>query len=328
MPPVGISNEDKRNQATYDYLTDIIGKGGGEAIHYYKLAEVCLALRKSSEAEEYINQAIAKKNTEATYFFLKAKILKDLGRDAEALIEAESASAMELDTPDFYTFIAGLYLDIDSISLANQYIEESMFIAPDWPENFYLKANTFLRQSNSIEAQKVLYSLPKPAKNSPEFYYLLSKSYLIQEGRLDSAIISVNKGLSLDETDPGLLFVKARTLQRLGRTDTALVIYEKILDKVPSEAVAGEMADIYLKAGNFTKAAEYFKRQIEETPLEKKFYFSAGYCYERFYENTLAQELYLKAKKTFPDEPEFSVLYDRMTARLESQYRSTSLPNN
>ncbi|WP_304234292.1 lipopolysaccharide assembly protein LapB [Jiulongibacter sediminis] len=319
------NSREGRLRKTLAYLKELSDEGDGEAGDYYKLAEISKELGDAENGLKYITRALQMKSSDPEYFFLKAELLSKLKREDEALQAAEEASAMELDTPKFYSFIAGLYLKKDSLSKAEEYLKESLFIAPEWRESLLLKASLLLKQQNPLAAQQYLKNAFELNSPSSEGYYLLAKSYLEMEGRLDSAFAINRKGLEIDNNYPGLFYNQAKIMERLGRIDSAIATYRKVTTLDIDEPAFADLGELYIKYGNFTRAAESFEKQIELTPDKKNFYFRAGFCLERLGQYKQAQELYLKGKTRFPDEVEIQTAYDRVSSVLERVYRSVEI---
>jgi tetratricopeptide (TPR) repeat protein len=154
----------------------------------------------------------------------------------------------------------------------------------------------------------------------------LAKTYL-KMNKLDSALIYTKKGFAYaTENNIGLWYNKGKIMERTGQTDSAIIIYKKVLTLSPgAQYVQEDLGEVYMDYGYFSKAVSAFEKAIEYNPNDKSFYLRAGYSLERLYDYKKAQELYLKAKVKFPAEIEFSEGYNRMTYKLDRQNRTTSI---
>jgi len=64
---------------------------------------------------------------------------------------------------------------------------------------------------------------------------------------------------------------KGHALVKLARYEEALAVFESAIEKLEDQnpdAIYGEIGNLYRDRGDFTKAAEYYRRQIEGDPDE------------------------------------------------------------
>ncbi|MGR3809182.1 tetratricopeptide repeat protein [Jiulongibacter sp. NS-SX5] len=317
IPEADLVANENRLINTRDYLLDGFQNGNLGAGELFKLAEVQLELNNPNDALEAIEEAIRLRNTDSRYYFLKSKVLSGLDREEEALMVAEEASAMELETPEFYSYIAELYINKQDSLKAEEYLKEALFLAPGWEEALIQDARLDLLNNRPYTAQNTLVKLYKEQSRDPQVYYLMSKSLLDQNAQLDSALHMTRVGLTIDPNNGDLMFSMGRIMTRLGKLDSAIHSYEKAVTLGTSEPANGEIGESYLRYQNLTKASEYFLKQIELTPEQKKFYFRAGYCLERLGRFKQAQELYTKAYTRFPEDTDLSTSKLRLDAIVE-----------
>lgn len=326
MPPVGRVEYDKIQEQSYAILKPLVDNRDADAEEYFRFARLALDLGHYEEALQAVDRSIAKGGQEASKSFLKARALAKLGRVKEAILDGENAAALDLENPEFYAFLANLYFNVDSLRLSKEYIDESLYIAPGWVTALQMKAKVYLKSNNVEEAKPLLYQAIENDKESIESYRLLAQCYLQEPGRLDSAIEVNNKGMQLSKRyAEGLMKNHAEILARLGKTDSALKVYQLMQARPHKEPVLGEMAELYAKNGAFTLASKYFVEQIEERPDLKKFYFRAAENLEYLGRYNDAQEIYLRGQGKFPSDKSFEEAAARMGAKLQVKYRAIEL---
>lgn len=292
----------------------------------YRKAKTLFLLNDNEKALKNINRAMKLDAANAAFSFLKSEILYKSGKLKEAIIESKNAAATGFENPLLYSHMAALYIEVDSLTLAEEYINEALIMVPDLTEALRLRGRLEML-TNKLDAS--LITLQKTLvlnKEQPETYDYLAKTYL-KMNKLDSALIYTKKGFAYaTEDNIGLWYNKGKIMERIGKTDSAVIIYNKILSLSPdANFVQEDLGEVYMNNGYFKKAVSAFEKAIEYNPTNKSFYLRAAYCLERLSDFKKAQELYLKAKMKFPAELEFSEGYNRMTYKLERQYRATSI---
>ncbi len=325
MPSIGTARDSDTGSQDLMHLNTLIDENALAAEAYFKRAKL-FSLSQSEKALVDINQALALEPNAPAYLFLKSRILKYLKNNTEALQTAESAGAAGLDSPIFYVHLAQLYLDLDSLVMAKEYIDEALNMVPNLNEALLVKANLQIRSERSENALWTLKeALILDAKN-PDTYDLLAKAYL-DLGKLDSAYRNNERGHKLIKTQhPGLLYNKAKIWERLGRTDSAITNYNRLIVISPDlEAPHIDIAEIYLRKSYFNRAYSSFEKAIKKSPNQKSIYLRAGYCLERLSKFKDAQEFYLKAKTKFPEDEAILAAFEKMTNRVQRQYRSTNI---
>jgi tetratricopeptide (TPR) repeat protein len=326
MPPQGQLDVSSLNQISLSSLTNQIDDNPSSHYAYFRRALIYQKTNQDDLALNDINKAISLDPNNSSYTFLKSSILYDQGFLKEALESAEIAATAGLETPLFYTHLAKLYIEIDSIHLAGQYIDEVLTLVPKYDEALRLKGKVEMLQNEFDKSINTFYACLAINNESPETYDYLAKTYL-QLGKLDSASYATKLGFKYAKEDNiGLWYNKGKIMERLGKTDTALIIYDKVLKLDPSASyVYNDKATIYMNQGSFTLAVAALEKAIESMPNEKSNYLRAGYCLERLASFNKAQEIYLKAKTKFPGDQEFVESFNRMTYKLERQYRAISI---
>lgn len=298
----------------------------GEAL--FKRAKILHKLGRQQEALKDIEQASGLAPNNQQFTFLKSQILYRLGQLDESVLTAELAAGAGLESPLFYTHLSKLYLEVDSLNLALQYVDEALKVMPENTEALRIKGNWFLKKDSIGAAVDMLHQALLLDEHNPDSYDYLAKAYLKSDGRLDSAVKITERGFLQvgSEDHVGLWYNRGKIMQRLGKLDSALRVYNKIIVMAPEETdVNGDLANIYMQYGNFTKAYQTFQLAIDKSSKEKSIYLRAGYCLERLQRYKEAQELYLKAKRIFPDDEEFETSYQRMTSLVERVYRSVDI---
>ena len=298
----------------------------GEAL--FKRAKIFHKLGRHQEALKDVEQASGLEPNNQQLTFLKSQILFKLNQLKESVLTAELAAGAGLESPLFYTHLSKLYLEVDSLNLASQYIDEALKVMPENAEALRIKGSWFLKKDSLGAAVNVLQQALLLDKANPESYDYLAKAYLKSDDRLDSAVQVTERGFLQEGSDEniGLWHNRGKIMERLGKQDSALRVYNKVLEISPKASfVNGDIANIYMQYGNFTKAFETFQLAIDKSSKEKSIYLRAGYCLERLQRYKQAQELYLKAQRVFPGDEDFETSYQRMTSLVERIYRSVDI---
>ncbi|AWV98561.1 tetratricopeptide repeat protein [Arcticibacterium luteifluviistationis] len=322
---VSIAHQDS---LSLDRLNSIIADNpiAGEAL--FKRSKILFKLNRYKEALNDVEQASGLQPNNQQLTFLKSQILLKLNQVEQSILTAEIAAGSGFESPLFYTHLSKLYLEVDSFNLASQYIEEAVKMMPQNAEALRVKGNLFLKKDSLSLALNILNKALTLDDENPESYDYLAKAYLKETGRLDSAVKITEKGFlqAGAENNIGLWHNRGKIMERLGKQDSALRVYRKILEISPeSSFVNADIADIFIHFGNFTKAFETLELEIDKSSKKKSIYLRAGYCLERLQRYKQAQELYLKAQRVFPGDKDFEASYNRMTSLVERVYRSVDI---
>jgi len=323
MPLLGQLDVSNLNQTSLSSLTNRIANNPSSHYAYFRRALIYQKTHQNELALKDINKALSLDPINTSYTFLKSSIQYELGFLKEALESAEIAANAGLGTPLFYTHLAKLYIETDSLHLAGQYIDEVLILVPKLDDALRLKGKIQMLENEFDKSLMTLYECLLINNQSPETYDYLAKTFL-KIGKLDSAAHATKLGFKYAESDNvGLWYNKGKIMERLGKTDSALVIYNKVLKLDPNaNYVYSDKGTIYMNQGSFSHAVAAFENAMDKMPNEKSHYLRAGYCLERLASYNKAQEIYLKAKTRFPADPEFAESFNRMTYKLERQYRA------
>ena len=326
MPQVGFSESWWNDAEAIDKLKKQVEDEPSNAELHYRLARLFFSSSDLETALTEINKALELESLNADYSLLKARILHRKGNLNEAISEAENAQSLEADDPSFYSFMSELYLEMDSLKLAEEYLNEANLMAGDWMPVVQAKARLSMAKGDLDGSIGYAKKALEQSNMDPSNYYLLGDAYLAA-GRLDSAGQYIRRGLNLtDNADGSLLTLQAELLNRMGKTDSAIAVYQSVIGQNRNNKKAfKELADLLIRKGNFDAAEKTSAEFIRLYPADTAMYLQQGYCLERLGRLNQAQELYVKASVRFPDSKEISEAKDRINGRLTRTYISSPL---
>ena len=123
-------------------------------------------------------------------------------------------------------------------------------------------------------------------------------------GRYESALMSLDEAIALQNDYVDAWLIKGVVLGKLGKCSEALQCYDKILQIDPQFADAWRLkAATYTSQNQYEKAAECFVKAVELNPQNMEFRISLARAYQKLKQTDQALQCYMEAKTLWPQDP-------------------------
>ncbi len=167
-------------------------------------------------------------------------------------------------------------------------------------------------------AQGQISGLDDSSASRPQFLRLRA-SIKMNAGDLDGASSDIKEALAINAQDPNSLQLDGDLLARLGRTDEAIVVYNRILaiDPVNRSALIS-MGYTSRNAGNDEDAEKYFQRLAAAYPTLYVPYLALGDMYAARRDFSKAEAAYSKGYELAPSNS--LIVAGGMNAAIETQH--------
>jgi tetratricopeptide (TPR) repeat protein len=196
----------------------------------------------------------------------RAQILLEQGRPRDA--EKQLTQALQFEPHNHYvlSLLAKCKLDLKEFDRAANLIESAIIQAPNEDYYFYLYAFTNYQQDNN---GKALIHLQKACALNPysAAYFGLWAMILLEEKQFKPALEKADEGLALDPQELTCLNARATALNKLKRTDDAILTMENALKQDPeNEFTHTTVGWNLLEKGNHREAVTHFKEALRLNP--------------------------------------------------------------
>lgn len=167
---------------------------------------------------------------EAQSFYFDAIKYYEEGEYDKAL-EILNKQLSIVEDPDAYNYVGKIYQEKGEIELAIKNFEKALEFKPDFFEVNY-------------ELGKIYYSM-NDFKNASKY---------------------LTKASSIHTDDVEVLNLTAETYKKVGHSDDAVILFEKILELEPNNSFANaKIGEIYFQRLDYSKAIQYFEDSIQIT---------------------------------------------------------------
>ena len=184
---------------------------------------------------------------EAQEYYFNAVELFDKG-DYDGAIENLNKQLAIVEDPDAYCYLGKIYKEKNELDVAIENFKRALDIKPNFFEANY-------------ELGKIYYSLND---------YKTASKYLT-----NACVLNIE--------NPELMSMTAETYKKTGKSDEAILLFEKIIEKDPKNAFANaKIGEIYYQRADYRKAIQYYEESIQNSYDEQvaiqlaKSYFELG----------------------------------------------------
>ena len=165
---------------------------------------------------------------EAQEYYFNAVELFDKG-DYEGAVENLNKQLAIVEDPDAYCYLGKINKEKGELELAIENFKKALDIKPNFFEANY-------------ELGKIYYSLND---------YKTASKYLT-----NACVLNIE--------NQELMSITAETYKRTGKSDEAILLFEKILEKDPKNAFANsKIGEIYYQRSDYRKAIQYFEESVQ-----------------------------------------------------------------
>ena len=141
---------------------------------------------------------------------------------------------------------------------------------PTFPETFLKLAKIAFQEQKFEEALEPFYTSLKLYPDNTEAEANLGVT-LANLGRLDDAIIHLNKAIRIDPKNSPAHHSLASLLQKQGKPDQALVHYDKAIESgLRTAQIYYDLAGLWSAKGDFNKALSYYAKSLQVNPRDRK----------------------------------------------------------
>lgn len=170
----------------------------------------------------------------------------------------------------------------------------------DCVEAFYNLALTYKSIGSYEDAIDVFEKLHQKIPKSPEILYAISDCYE-KIGSISNAIDWMHRLININPTDSKMWSHLGSLWEREGNSKQAFECYIESFKYCPSDIETVSWLGMYFMINNMhEKALFYFKRAMNLTPKDSKYYMIIASCYESLDQKKEALEFYEKANKIDP----------------------------
>ncbi len=219
------------------------------------------------QAKKYFNEALRIDPHSGAVKFEIAKLLAERGRYGEALSLAKEARESDGDNVWYAHFLAQLYAETGDLPSSVRVFKEIINARPAEYDNYFNLANLLAAQGEYDEALKIYTDLVE--KIGPNEDISVQKQLIFLEKEdYDRALKEVIALIDANPEETRYYGMKAEILQRMGRSEEALELYEIMLFEDPeSGPVLMALFELYEDRGNREKSEEYLLRAFESGDL-------------------------------------------------------------
>jgi tetratricopeptide (TPR) repeat protein len=176
-------------------------------------------------------------------------------------------------------------------------------INPNIAAAYYELARYRIKQNNTAEATTYIKKAIQ-LDDANKWYKDQYANILVIDNKFEEAADIYKELASREEYNEEYLQKAALLYQRAGKYKEALALLDKLLLKTGlDEDVLIHKQQIYLKMNDLGKAAKVIEELIAQNPREAKYYTLLAELYDNNKETAKAETLFLKAQKSFPNDP-------------------------
>jgi len=239
------------------------------AYSHFAMSAYLRKLGKLSQAKKEL-QAALKYADISPFLHLQLANLSIQLRDIKSA-ESECKKAEELDdqNPDIYFLLGQINLIRDQKEDAKRNFEKAVELHPDHLNAQIQLADLAFKSSDYKSAINVCKELVRIRSYEPQYHYHLGKAYL-SDGQLDAAVEHFRTAVKIYDNYLSARRALVEIYKYQNKLNEAVEEYEAILALNPPDAVRirGNLADVYLKLGQYEEAAEQCEIILQTNPDE------------------------------------------------------------
>ncbi|MCX6269763.1 MAG: tetratricopeptide repeat protein [Bacteroidetes bacterium] len=204
----------------------------------------------------------------AACFYELGQLYHEQGQMGDALSMTKKAAEYEPSNTWFQFFLAQLFEQSQQYKQAVEVYKKLTRLQPDSPEFYEALAQNYVYSGQYNEAIKV-YDQVENKFGIDESVSLQKQKIFLSQGKLDKAIVEINKLVASNPFETRYLAILAETCMANGMPDKALEAYNKILQLDPNDPyVHISLSDFYRKSGNKEKSFEELKAGFANPNLD------------------------------------------------------------
>jgi len=260
------------------------------------------------QLQQVLEQALAK-NTAGNWMGLTAQDLYRLeslgyvgGTNDQRLFDQSQDDAKDLINIHVSFKQALIYEHRGQYEQCKQILRKLSLERPTFPETFGKLAKIAFQEQKFQEALEPFYALIKLNPNDSDAEANLGIT-LANLGRLDDAIIHLNKAIQIDPTNSPAHHSLASLLQKQGKPDQAIVHYNKAIELgLRTAQVYYDLGGLWSAKGDLNKALSYYFKSLQVNPRDEKVHNRVAAIYFRQRKWNDAVKYYEQSLKIKPDQ--------------------------
>jgi tetratricopeptide (TPR) repeat protein len=316
-----------------------------ETVALYEQAKLYYEMMMYDEAVTSYTAVIEAEPSFALAYLGRGKALTSMGRFDEGVRDFSMAMDLEPKNDEILATVAMAYiernLEDEGLIILEKAEEEN-------PLNPMIHLARGLFHVNNMEYSKAIEEYLKAANRAStakEAYIHISRIYCCAENPMyrndDLALDYARKALEAAPDDPAALDALAYVYYSMGDMETAIEYETRALEILPEnrmliehlmlfEGTVAETAEVHnnrgaelLLEGNYSEAADEFRRAIEIDPNYSDAYYNLGKVYSHLEDYSSAEEYYITAIEIDPDDARYhynlAIVYGKMEMLEESE---------
>jgi len=286
-----------------EQLTELIKQHPADAELFFLRSKLFMTSGNSSAAMTDMLAAVAIDSTRPEYFLLLGDIYFSKIFIAQAISSFEKCIALDAKNISAELKLSELFLYLGKKKFAEciQHADNALRIDRTSAKAYFIKGYMFKEAGDTARA---ISSFQTAVEQKPEYfdaYIQLGNLFAVQKNPL--ALQYYDKALQLQSNSPEALYGVAMFFQENENSDSAEVLYHKILASSPNHKDAlfnlGYIHLIYNE--DFSKALDYFAAASRLDTNDARAIYNRGLCFEKMKKKDMAEINYRKALKLFPD---------------------------
>lgn len=218
-------------------------------------------------AMQMFQQCLEIDPSNATVQYEIARIHAQAGNYNNALPYAKRATELDSENIWFADFLGQLYAELGQFDKSVLVFESIINTHPESLDYYFNLGNLYVAQGQYDEALKVYSKLEKQVGLSEELV-LQRQIVYIEQGDFDKALSEIDKLILAQPNEIQYYGMKAEILDKSGKVDEAIAMYEQMLETEPSNGlVLVSLYEIYLSQNNNAKADEYLAKAFASPEL-------------------------------------------------------------
>jgi len=288
--------------------------------------DVLVAQKQYDQAIGVTDRIIEVQPDSAEGYYRKARLLQEKGQIDAAIKYYDTAIEKDPRSKQVLVELTNLGLSSGRIDEVKTRLQRLLESDPVHPSANGLIGLVYANENELSSAEKAFSRQIEITPDNPEAYARLAQARLAQDD-LVGAAAALDGGLQMLADNPQLLIALASVRERQQEYETAISLYEKLLEQQPDNAIstnnlaallsdhrkdaasldkAAELAAklentnqpafldtagwVYYRKGDFDKALKILKRVVEEAPQVPVFQYHLGMTYFQKGDKTAARD--------------------------------------
>jgi tetratricopeptide (TPR) repeat protein len=227
-----------------------------------------------------------------------ARVLHEMKRTVEArrVVERLTPPKNNAAAAKYFTLSAALAEEQSDFPVAVRQYRRAYELAPESFEIYLALARAGLKMDVPVADR----SLPAAPPNlSAEEHFTLGVLFS-SRGAYGDAISHFEQTLRMEPASYSAAFNLVVSYKGAGKTEAAIRLTEKILEKRPTAELHNLLASLHESAGRYVEAVRHYQKAVELEPANEQYYFDLGMEYLAHFTFGPALEVFQVAVQKFP----------------------------